>query len=75
MALFQLNNQSLPSNSASYSPAPTSPPLTCSGNARICTIDANDDGTGHPELDENILSEMVTALNTRTNTSNVKLKS
>jgi hypothetical protein len=72
MALFQLNNQSLPADPQSYS-VPTGTP-TCSGNNKICTINATDDGSGHPELEPAILSEMVTALNNRTNTSNVKLK-
>lgn len=72
MALFQLNEQSLPAESSSYS-IPTTTPV-CSGNARICTINATDDGSGHPELDPAILGEMVTALNNRANTPNVKLK-
>lgn len=72
MALFQLNNQSAPANPASYS-IPTVTP-SCSGNQRICTINATDNGSGQPVLDAAILGEMVTALNTHSNTSNVNLK-
>ncbi|WP_400261421.1 hypothetical protein ACFX5U_16070 [Sphingobacterium sp. SG20118] len=72
MALFKLNNQSLPADPLSYSIPATIPP--CSGNNQICTINATDDGSGYPELNLSVLSEMVTALNTRTSTTNVKLK-
>lgn len=74
MSLFQLNNQSLPAQPSSYSPAPTSPPPSCSGDQNICTINATDNGSGQPILDVAILSEMVTALNNHSNTSNVSLK-
>ncbi|MGJ1291265.1 hypothetical protein [Sphingobacterium multivorum] len=72
MALFQLNNQSAPADESSYSLASGTP--SCVGDRRICTITANDNGAGQPEIDENLLSEMVTALNTHSNTTNVKLK-
>ncbi|MDR6783283.1 hypothetical protein ABTW24_22800 [Sphingobacterium thalpophilum] len=41
---------------------------------RLCAIQANDDGSNHPDLDNAILSEMVQALDSQNNTANVRLK-
>jgi hypothetical protein len=72
MALFQLDIQSAPTEESSYILSSGTP--SCVGDQRICTITANDNGSGQPEIDENLLREMVTALNTHNNTTNVKLK-
>lgn len=72
MAQFQLNNQSAPANPASYSLASGTP--SCTGDQNICTIEAANDGSGRPVLNSAILGEMVTALNTHSNTANVSLK-
>ncbi|MDQ1150858.1 hypothetical protein QE382_002842 [Sphingobacterium zeae] len=70
MALFQLNDPSDPGNPDSYSAGSPG----CSGNNQICTIDAPNVG-GKPDITEDLRNEMLEALNTRTNTSHVTLKS
>ena len=74
MPRFQLNNQLLPSQPSSYSLAPTNPPPSCAGDQNICTIEAADNGAGQPVLDAAILGDMVTALNTHSNSATVSLK-
>ncbi|TDQ73662.1 hypothetical protein [Sphingobacterium yanglingense] len=73
MPLFKLDDQTQPANPSKYSLVTGTPP-SCSGDQVICTIDAADNGSGRPELDVAILSEMVTALNTNTNQPHVNLK-
>ncbi|WP_454880899.1 hypothetical protein [Sphingobacterium detergens] len=69
MATFQLNNPNAPGNPASYSLGTPS----CSGNNSICTIEAPNSG-GVPTISSALKDEMLQALNTRTSTTNVKLK-
>lgn len=69
MATFQLNNPSNPGDPASYSLG--TPP--CLGNNQICTIEAPNAG-GVPTISNALRNEMLQALNTKTNTTNVKLK-
>ena len=73
MAWFILNDPNFPADSSQYSPAAT-PLRKCGGDQDICRINAADDGTGHPVLNTTVLGEMVTALNTRTESANIKLK-
>ncbi|WP_104381363.1 hypothetical protein [Sphingobacterium sp. HMA12] len=72
MALFEIIDASHPAEPASYSPVGSTPP-SCLGNNQICTIEAANSG-GKPVINQALLSEMVTALNTRTSSTNVKLK-
>lgn len=72
MAWFQLNDPSNPGEPSNYQPV-GSP--SCSGNNQICAVQATNDGTGHPEITEDLKNEMLTALNTRTSSANVQLKS
>ncbi|MGJ1241014.1 hypothetical protein [Sphingobacterium siyangense] len=73
MALFQLNVQSAPTAPASYSLV-SGPPPTCSGDQRICTIEAADNGSGQPVIDSTVLTNMVKALNSHSNTGGINLK-
>lgn len=73
MATFQLNNQSAPTSPASYSLVTGTPP-SCSGDQRICTITANDNGSGQPLIDAGVLTNMVNALNSHSNTGGINLK-
>lgn len=73
MALFQLDIQSAPTSPASYSLVTGTPP-SCSGNQRICTITATDNGSGKPIIDAAVLTNMVNALNSHSNTGGVNLK-
>jgi len=70
MATFQLNVPSAPGLSSSYSIGTPA----CSGVNQICTIQATDDGSGHPDITDSLKNEMLQALNTRTSTTNVRLK-
>ncbi|MBB2950181.1 hypothetical protein [Sphingobacterium sp. JUb56] len=72
MALFEIIDPAHPAEQTSYTPA-GSPPPNCLGNNQICTINATNSG-GQPVINQALLSEMVTALNTRTSSANVKLK-
>ncbi|MGA6118722.1 hypothetical protein [Sphingobacterium sp. UDSM-2020] len=74
MALFQLNTPSNPTSPASYTLISGTPP-SCSGDQQICTIEAPVGAGSKPQIDRPLLEEMVTALNTHTNSSNVTLKS
>ncbi|WP_400261296.1 hypothetical protein ACFX5U_15380 [Sphingobacterium sp. SG20118] len=69
MPTFQLNNPNNPGDPASYSLG-TAP---CSGSNQICTIEAPN-STGVPSISTALRNEMLQALNTRTSTTNVKLK-
>lgn len=73
MPLFELTDDLQPANPAKYNLVTGTPP-SCIGNQKICTIDAADDGSGKPDLDTAILSEMVTALQTNSNQPHVNLK-
>lgn len=72
MAWFSLIDPSNPGQPSSYQPV-GSP--SCSGNNQICALQADNDGSGHPEITEDLRNEMLTALNTRTSSTNVQLKS
>lgn len=61
-------------NPASYTLVGGSPP-SCVGTTKICSIYANDDGFGSPDIDSTIQGQMVTALNTGTNQTQVLLRS
>ncbi len=73
MATFQLDIQSAPTSPASYSLVTGTPP-DCSGDQRICTITASDNGSGKPVIDAAVLINMVNALNSHSNTGGVNLK-
>lgn len=72
MSWFILTNQNFPADPSHYSPAPTPLP-SCGGTQQICRIDAVDNG-GEPLIDEALLRDMVTALNTGTENAKVKLQ-
>lgn len=62
-----------PTDSNHYTLA-TGTPSCLNPQQQLCAIQATDNGSGKPELDNVILSEMVKALNAPGNTTNVSLK-
>ncbi len=72
MAWFVINDDDNPGVPASYSPAPTPIP-ECGGEQQVCRINASASGAS-PVITTALLIEMVQALNTHTETPNVKLK-
>ncbi|WP_286862708.1 MULTISPECIES: hypothetical protein [Sphingobacterium] len=71
MAWFSFTGSD-PADPADYTLSSSQP--SCTGTPQqLCAIQATNNG-GHPDLDTNILSEMVQALNNQANTTNVKLK-
>jgi len=61
-----------PSDESSYLKSPGTP--SCTGTAHICAINTFDDGSNQPVLDDAVLREMIRALDSGTNSTNVKLK-
>lgn len=62
-----------PANPNHYSLSTTTP--ACIGDTeQLCAIQAENDGNNHPDIDLNIALEMVQALQSQANTTNVKLK-
>lgn len=64
MPVYQLNAGGDPTNPLDYT-QPTTPSCVL-GTDEICTITANDDGSGHPDLTVALKDEMIRALNFRT---------
>jgi len=60
--------------SSSYTFVGSNPP-SCSGTTKVCSISAEDDGTGKPIITPDIQSEIVTALSTGINQPDVLLRS
>ncbi|RKE46848.1 hypothetical protein [Sphingobacterium detergens] len=74
MPLFQLSATGNPTVPADYSLNPS--PSCASGTNQICSITANDDGTGKPVLTPALKDQMIVALHTRTsNPPTVSLRS
>lgn len=71
MAWFQLVADGDPLNPADYNPV-TSP--GCSGSNYICAIQANPDASNQPVITTSLRNEMITALNTNSNSENVHLR-
>ena len=63
-----------PTNPAHYTNVGSTPPA-CLGNDSICAIQANPTGSGQPQLTDALKNEMIVALNNRTPSTNVLLKS
>jgi len=72
MAWFQLEANGNPTQPTSYNPI-ASP--SCSGSGKICAVQASDDGSGHPELTEDLKNEMIVALQSGSPSANVALRS
>lgn len=67
---FNGGDPAIPSN---YSPQGSTAPTCASPTQQLCAIHAEDDGTNHPDLNL-IALEMVQALQSQANTTNVRLK-
>lgn len=72
MPWFQLKTGADPTLSPSYDPKTTP---TCSGSGKICAVNADDNGSGQPDLTESLKDQMILALQTGTPSTNVKLRS
>ncbi|WP_286860081.1 MULTISPECIES: hypothetical protein [Sphingobacterium] len=73
MAWFSFTGSN-PTNPAHYTNVGSTPPA-CSGDNSICAIQTNPTGSGQPQLTDALKNEMIIALNDRTSSSNVQLKS
>lgn len=62
-----------PTEASSYEISNGAP--SCSGTAHICAVFAENNGSDLPILDEAVYREMILALDSSTNSTNVKLKS
>lgn len=71
MAWFELTGPS-PISPSNYTLRNSPPP--CGGQDQICAVQANNDGSGHPELTETLKDEMITALHDGVESTNVKLR-
>ena len=60
--------------SSNYSLHGATAPICPGATQQLCAIHAENDGSDHPDLDINIALEMVEALQSQTNSANVKLK-
>ncbi|GGH10407.1 hypothetical protein FAZ19_01235 [Sphingobacterium alkalisoli] len=72
MAWFQLNPSGDPTNPSDYTIQGSQP--SCPGTEEVCAIQANNDGSDHPVINEALLTEMTQALQNEAPTTNVKLK-
>lgn len=72
MSWFQLNANGNPTNPSNYSSNPTP---TCSGVGKICAVNANDNGSGQPDLTDALKNEMILALHNASPSTNVRLRS
>lgn len=72
MAWFSLNPNGDPTQPNDYTLQSSQP--SCPGSEEICAIQANNDGSNHPVINETLLTEMAQALNNGVATTNVKLK-
>ena len=59
---------------ANYAAFGQNPPTTCSGTAKVCTIQAVDDGSGSPEITTSLSNEINADLMSGHNSGNVKLR-
>ncbi|MCY4779258.1 hypothetical protein ORI89_06325 [Sphingobacterium sp. UT-1RO-CII-1] len=72
MSWFELTGSN-PTFSQDYTLRSSAPSCPI-GTDQICAVQANNDGSDHPELTEALKDEMILALHTRSSSTNVKLK-
>ncbi|HWK57302.1 MAG TPA: hypothetical protein VNQ80_08195 [Parapedobacter sp.] len=70
---FSLSNTGTPTDPGDYTALPGLP--TCaSGSDQICAIEAEEDTSSQPVIDDALKDAMIEALHTRTNQPNVQLR-
>lgn len=72
MAWFKLKDNGNPTDSQDYTLESSQP--SCPGTQEVCAIQADNDGSNHPVINEALLAEMTQALQNEAPTTNVKLK-
>lgn len=63
-----------PTNPSHYTFSPT-PPTCAIPTQQLCSLQAMNDGSNNPVITESLKDEMILALNSQANGTNVKLKS
>ncbi|AIM37004.1 hypothetical protein KO02_10090 [Sphingobacterium sp. ML3W] len=74
MALFALTGLN-PSNPAHYTYITGTPPVCANPTQQMCTLQADNDGSGLPIITPALKDEMINSLQNQVNGPNVSLKS